>query len=188
MKAVRRRRRRPRAGLRPRRGRCRCAAGSACRRAARSARWPPPGPAFNPASAYVRIAPDGKITLCSKNPEIGQGIKTAFGMILAEELDAKWSDVTIEQAPINSAVVRHAVCRRLDCRSPWPMTSLRQCRRRARARCWWRLPPSNGVFRRARSPLPKASSRMPPASRTQHELRPAGHGCSGACRFRTPVD
>jgi isoquinoline 1-oxidoreductase subunit beta len=64
---------------------------------------PPPGPPFNP-SAYVRIAPDGKITLISKNPEIGQGIKTAFGVILAEELDAKWSDVIIEQAPINAAV------------------------------------------------------------------------------------
>ena len=64
---------------------------------------PPPGPAFNP-GAYVTIAPDGKITLLSKNPEIGQGIKTAFGVILAEELDAKWSDVTVEQAPINSAV------------------------------------------------------------------------------------
>jgi isoquinoline 1-oxidoreductase beta subunit len=64
---------------------------------------PPPGPTFNP-GAYVRVAPDGKITLISKNPEIGQGIKTAFGVILAEELDAKWSDVTVEQAPINSAV------------------------------------------------------------------------------------
>jgi isoquinoline 1-oxidoreductase beta subunit len=64
---------------------------------------PPPGPPFNP-SAYVHIAPDGKITLQSKNPEIGQGIKTAFGVILAEELDAKWSDVTIEQSPINAAV------------------------------------------------------------------------------------
>jgi isoquinoline 1-oxidoreductase subunit beta len=64
---------------------------------------PPPGPPFNP-SAYVRIAPTGKITLLSKNPEIGQGIKTAFGVILAEELDAKWSDVTVEQSPINAAV------------------------------------------------------------------------------------
>jgi isoquinoline 1-oxidoreductase beta subunit len=83
---------------------------------------PPPGPAFNP-GAYVSIAPDGKITLLSKNPEIGQGIKTAFGVILAEELDAKWSDVTVEQAPINAAVygahaascgcgrARHAGCR-----------------------------------------------------------------------------
>jgi isoquinoline 1-oxidoreductase subunit beta len=63
----------------------------------------PPPPPFAP-SAYVRIAPDGKITLYSKNPEIGQGIKTAFGLILAEELDAKWSDVQVEQAPINAAV------------------------------------------------------------------------------------
>jgi isoquinoline 1-oxidoreductase beta subunit len=63
----------------------------------------PRGPAFAP-GAYVRIAPSGKITLLSKNPEIGQGIKTAFGLILAEELDCKWSDVTVEQSPINAAV------------------------------------------------------------------------------------
>lgn len=63
---------------------------------------PPPVP-FVP-GAYVRIATDGKITLYSKNPEIGQGIKTAFGVILAEELDAAWADVTVEQSEINAAV------------------------------------------------------------------------------------
>jgi len=63
---------------------------------------PPPRP-FAP-GAFVRIAPDGKITLISKNPEIGQGIKTGFGVILAEELDAKWSDVTVAQAEVNAAV------------------------------------------------------------------------------------
>lgn len=60
-------------------------------------------PAFAP-GAYVRIAPDGKITLYAKNPEIGQGIKTAFGLILAEELDASWSDVTIEQSPVDASL------------------------------------------------------------------------------------
>lgn len=54
-------------------------------------------------NAYVRISSDGKITLYSKNPEIGQNIKTGFGLILAEELDARWSDVTVEQAPIGAA-------------------------------------------------------------------------------------
>lgn len=63
----------------------------------------PPPPPFAP-GAYVRIAPDGKVTLFSKNPEIGQGIKTAFGLILAEELDADWAKVSIEQAPIDAAV------------------------------------------------------------------------------------
>lgn len=63
----------------------------------------PPGPAFNP-GAYVKIAPDGKITLYAKNPEIGQGIKTGFAVILAEELDAKWSDVIVEQAPIDASL------------------------------------------------------------------------------------
>ena len=63
---------------------------------------PPPRP-FAP-GAFVRVAPDGKITLISKNPEIGQGIKTGFGVILAEELDAKWSDVTVQQAEVNAAV------------------------------------------------------------------------------------
>jgi isoquinoline 1-oxidoreductase beta subunit len=55
-------------------------------------------------NAYIRIAPSGTITLYNKAPEIGQGIQTAFPMILAEHLDADWKDVRIEQAPINPAI------------------------------------------------------------------------------------
>jgi isoquinoline 1-oxidoreductase beta subunit len=58
---------------------------------------------FEP-NAFLTISPDGSIVILSKGPEIGQGIKTAFPMIVAEELDARWADVSVEQAPIDKAV------------------------------------------------------------------------------------
>jgi CO/xanthine dehydrogenase Mo-binding subunit len=52
---------------------------------------------FSP-NAYVRISPDGKVTIVVARSEMGQGVRTSLPMILAEELDCDFSMIAIEQA------------------------------------------------------------------------------------------
>jgi len=52
-------------------------------------------------NAYVRVSTEGVITIYAANPEMGQGIKTALPMIIAEEMGAAWDDVEVIQSPID---------------------------------------------------------------------------------------
>jgi isoquinoline 1-oxidoreductase beta subunit len=54
-------------------------------------------------NSWVRIARDGTVTVIVGQSEMGQGIMTAIPMIIADELEAEWSKVRIEQAPADPA-------------------------------------------------------------------------------------
>jgi isoquinoline 1-oxidoreductase beta subunit len=67
-----------------------------------------PQASFAP-NAFIRIDPQGIVTLIIPQAEMGQGIYTAIAMILAEELDLKWEQVTIEAAPPSDALYGNPV-------------------------------------------------------------------------------
>jgi isoquinoline 1-oxidoreductase subunit beta len=61
---------------------------------------PPPATSkVYPPDAFVHIKPDGKIVIQVNRLEFGQGVQTALPMILADEMDADWSQVVAELAP-----------------------------------------------------------------------------------------
>ena len=58
-----------------------------------------PTPKVYPPDAFVQIRPDGKILITVNRLEFGQGVHTSLPMILADEMDADWSQVIAELAP-----------------------------------------------------------------------------------------
>jgi isoquinoline 1-oxidoreductase subunit beta len=58
-----------------------------------------PKPKVYPPDAFVQIRPDGKILITVNRLEFGQGVQTSLPMILADEMDADWSQVIADLAP-----------------------------------------------------------------------------------------
>jgi isoquinoline 1-oxidoreductase beta subunit len=65
----------------------------------------PPKADFPP-NAFIRIAPDDSITIVVNKSEMGQGVYTSLPMLIAEELEADWSRIRVESAPV-AAVYNH---------------------------------------------------------------------------------
>jgi isoquinoline 1-oxidoreductase subunit beta len=57
---------------------------------------------------WVRIAPDGTITILTAGAEMGQGSMTTMPLIVAEEMDADWAKVAIEWAPADAKTYGYA--------------------------------------------------------------------------------
>jgi isoquinoline 1-oxidoreductase beta subunit len=53
-------------------------------------------------NAFLRIGPDGSVTVISKHLEMGQGTYTGLATLVAEELDADWRTVKVEGAPADA--------------------------------------------------------------------------------------
>src|SRR5437870_11250535 len=58
-----------------------------------------PPPKIYPPDAFVHVRPDGQIMITVNRLEFGQGVQTSLPMILADEMDADWSQVVAELAP-----------------------------------------------------------------------------------------
>ncbi|WP_374368793.1 molybdopterin cofactor-binding domain-containing protein [Piscinibacter sp.] len=68
-----------------------------------SARLEAATPAVFAPNAWLRLTGDGIVTVLCGSAEMGQGVLTAIPMLLAEELDADWKRVRVQQAPVDQA-------------------------------------------------------------------------------------
>jgi isoquinoline 1-oxidoreductase subunit beta len=59
-------------------------------------------------NAFVRIAADGTVTVIANHSEMGQGVYTSLAMLVSEELEADWSKVRVESAPV-APIYNHTV-------------------------------------------------------------------------------
>jgi isoquinoline 1-oxidoreductase beta subunit len=97
-------------------------------------------------NAFIRIDPAGKTTLVMPQVEMGQGVYTAVAMILAEELDADFAQVTLAHAPPNDKLYGN------------PVFGLQVTGNSNSIRAWWK--PLRVAGANARAMLVQAAARQ----------------------------
>ena len=73
---------------------------------------------FKP-NAWIEIGPDGAVTIWTGRSEMGQGVRTAMPMIVAEELEADWTRVRVAQADADPAYGDQVTVGSRSTRSGW---------------------------------------------------------------------
>ena len=63
---------------------------------------------FKP-NAFIRIGTDNSVTIICKHLEMGQGVYTGLPTVIAEELDADWSQIKVEGAPANPGLYKNLI-------------------------------------------------------------------------------
>jgi isoquinoline 1-oxidoreductase beta subunit len=97
-------------------------------------------------NAFIRIDAAGKTTLVMPQVEMGQGVYTSISMILAEELDADFSQVTLEHAPPSDKLYGN------------PMFGIQATGNSNSVRAWWK--PLRAAGANARAMLVQAAAKQ----------------------------
>ena len=97
-------------------------------------------------NAFIRIDPSGKTTLVMPQVEMGQGVYTSIPMILAEELDADFAQVTLEHAPPSDKLYGN------------PLFGIQATGNSNSVRAWWK--PLRTAGASARAMLVQAAARQ----------------------------
>jgi len=115
-------------------------------------------------NAYIEIEPNGDIHLWIARSEMGQGPRTSLAMILADELDADWAHVKVEQADLDAKFGDQTTGGSFSIRSSWD--PLRQAGATARAMLvtaaanTWNIPASECVTRNSAVRHPKTKQKL----------------------------
>ena len=135
---------------------------------------------------FVAIDPDGAVTIVTHRAEMGTGIRTSLPMVIADEMEADWSRVSLIQAPGDeprygnqdtdgSRSMRHFIQPMRECGA-----AMRQMLETAAATKWG-VDPS---LCRAKSHHVVLLDEDQEGDRAKARLRRAGGGGDGACRCR----
>ncbi|MEQ8205916.1 MAG: hypothetical protein RIA65_07060, partial [Woeseia sp.] len=60
---------------------------------------------------WLKLAPDNTVTAIIPHAEMGQGVHTSLAMMLADELDANWDEVRMQEAPAHREYANYAMAK-----------------------------------------------------------------------------